>query len=281
MIQRSITLLIYFILFVSTQLLFSQTYLWQQESNGETISDRIAPPENFQRITTQDSSFAHWLQHLPLKPGNPPVMLFDGRRKGNQTAQAAVIDIDTGSRDLQQCADAVIRLRAEYLYSRQQLAKIHFNFTSGDRAEYLQWQAGYRPVIRGNDVRWQKSAAPADSYLSFKRYLKIVFSYAGTASLTRELLRVNDIDEIRIGDVFIQGGFPGHAVIVVDMAENSHTGEKYFLLAQSYMPAQDMHILRNPNDSALSPWYSTNFQGSLKTPEWTFEKGDLKRFFDR
>ncbi len=273
--------LIFLILFIFTHSLFPQAYPWQHENSSEAISERIAPPENFQRVAAADSSFAYWLQHLPVKAGNPTVMLFDGRRKPNQTAQVAVIDIDTGSRDLQQCADAVIRLRAEYLYSRQQLAKIHFNFTSGDRADYLQWQKGYRPVIRGNDVRWQKSAAPAENYRSFKRYLNIIFSYAGTASLTRELVPVNDINQIQIGDVFIQGGFPGHAVIVVDMAENSRTGEKCFLMAQSYMPAQDMHILRNPNDPALSPWYSTNFQGSLETPEWTFKKGDLKRFTDR
>ena len=56
----------------------------------------------------------------------------------------AVIDMDIGERDLQQCADAVIRLRAEYLYGTGQYDKIHFNFTSGFNAQYIKWMQGSR-----------------------------------------------------------------------------------------------------------------------------------------
>ena len=80
-----------------------------------------------------------------------------------------------------------------------------------------------------------------------------------------------------LGYVFIKGGYPGHAVIVMDVAENE-TGEKVFLLAQSYMPAQDMHILKNPNNPALSPWYSIDETQDLRTPEWTFSWDQLRRF---
>ncbi len=104
-----------------------------------------------------------------------------------------------------------------------------------------------------------------------------IFSYAGTASLSKELKPVQ-VEDMQIGDVFIRGGFPGHAVIVVDMAENVQTGEKLFMLAQSYMPAQDFHILVNPTDTGLSPWYNTNIGEELITPEWRFYKGELMRF---
>ena len=40
---------------------------------------------------------------------------------------------------------------------------------------------------------------------------------------------------------------PGHVVLIVDMAENDK-GEKIFMLAQSYMPAQQTQILINPSD---------------------------------
>jgi hypothetical protein len=82
---------------------------------------------------------------------------------------------------------------------------------------------------------------------------------------------------IQIGDVFIKGGFPGHAVIVVDMAVNKQ-GKKIFMLAQSYMPAQELQVLKNNNNSKNSPWYSEDFGETLVTPEWTFKKSHLKRF---
>ncbi len=36
---------------------------------------------------------------------------------------------------------------------------------------------------------------------------------------------------------------------------NPETRKKVYLLAQSYMPAQQIHILVNPANSLLSPWY--------------------------
>jgi hypothetical protein len=84
--------------------------------------------------------------------------------------------------------------------------------------------------------------------------------------------------DIAIGDVFIKGGFPGHAVLVADMAESTATGEKRFLLVQSYMPAQEMHVLKNPAAGDGSPWYPAAFVGELKTPEWSFAPGALRRW---
>lgn len=107
--------------------------------------------------------------------------------------------------------------------------------------------------------------------------MDLVFAYSSTLSLDEELKSVNR-DDMQIGDVFIKGGSPGHCAIVVDMAENKTTGEKLFMLAQSYMPAQQTQLLINPNDENLSPWYSLDFGGTLNTPEWTFSKEQLKRF---
>lgn len=71
--------------------------------------------------------------------------------------------------------------------------------------------------------------------------------------------------------------FPGHAVIIVDMAVND-AGEKIFILAQSYMPAQQTQILINPNDENISPWYSSEIIDKLITPEWIFNSNELRRF---
>lgn len=68
-------------------------------------------------------------------------------------------------------------------------------------------------------------------------------------------------------------------MIIVDMAEHKETGEKLYMLAQCYTPAQDIQVLANSKDVGLSTWYlmETN-SAAILTPEWTFKVGDLKRF---
>ena len=66
------------------------------------------------------------------------------KKKANQAAAFAVVDMEIGNRDLQQCADAVIRLRAEYLWKHKRYTDIKFNFTSGFTAEYKKWAEGNR-----------------------------------------------------------------------------------------------------------------------------------------
>ena len=253
-------------------------YNWlDPDSISRTLENSIQPPQSFERIALPADSFVCWLRNLPLKPDSSLVHLYDGRLKRNQNAHWAVIDIDVGDENLQQCADAVIRLRTEYLYSKGLYNKIHFNFTSGDTAFFTHWINGYRPqVSRKNQVTWSVNASVDSSYNALRGYLYPVMMYAGSYSLSKELSRVEEISDMRIGDVFIRGGFPGHAVFVVDMAENRETNEKLFLLAQSYMPAQEIHILKSYSD--YNPWYPLDFEGYLQTPEYTFSKSELARF---
>lgn len=133
--------------------------------------------------------------------------------------------------------------------------------------------------MKGNQVSWYKSKEKDYSYKTFRAYLDVVFAYAGTLSLAKELTSV-PVTSMQIGDVLIQGGSPGHAVIVVDMAENPATGEKLYLLAQSYMPAQDIQVLENPKERDKSPWYTLKGEGCILTPEWRFTSANLKRFKD-
>lgn len=264
---------------VTTAIAQTTGYLWLKSYNeAQSIAARIPPPKGFERTETEKGSFGEWLRYSPLKPGRPPVYLYNGSLKGYQGAHFAVIDIDTGNRDLQQCADAVMRLRAEYLLSVGNFESIHFNFTSGFRCEYAKWREGYRPAGYGKNSGWKKTAKKDYSREAFIRYMTLVFSYAGTFSLSKELTKVENVSQMRIGDVIIHGGFPGHAVLVVDMAENKSSGNKLFMIAQSYMPAQDVHILNNPNDASINPWYELDFGDTLYTPEWTFESDELMRF---
>lgn len=264
---------------VQTANISNNIYSWIQNYDSKNaIVNRIGIPEGFKRIEVKPGSFADWLRYLPLKSGNPNVHLYNGDLKRNQNVHFAVVDIDVGNTDLQQCADAVMRMRAEYLYSQKDFENLHFNFTSGDNISFNKWKEGYRTVIKGNKVSWTKSAAKDESYKIFKEYINVIFNYAGTSSLSKELKSVPTMKDMQIGDMFIIGGFPGHAILVIDMCENPETGEKLFMIQQSYMPAQEIHVLKNDNNSAISPWYSVNFVGDLETPEWTFTKSQLMRW---
>ncbi len=162
------------------------------------------------------------------------------------------------------------------MYEHKKYDDITFTFQSGFAFPFKKWAEGYRVDV-SNGGRWYKKTDPSYSKSTFERYLTMVYAYCGTASLEKDL-KSTPLKDIKIGDVFIQGGHPGHAVLIVDMATNE-SGEKVFLLAQSYMPAQQMQILINPNNNDISPWYQlSEIKSQLNTPEWRFGKDDLMRF---
>lgn len=269
------TLALFFLFFISCN--SSSIEADNVNPEGKTIETRFAPPKGYQRTTASENSFGNFLRQLPLKEAGAQVKLYNGETKNRTDGYIAVVDLPIGKKDLHQCADAVIRLRAEYLWKQKQYNKIRFNFTNGFNAEYSEWMKGKRIAVKGNKVSWVQKAQPSNTATDLWNYLETVFTYAGTLSLSKELAP-KELTNITIGDVFIQGGSPGHAVIVVDMAVDTKTGKQVFMLAQSYMPAQEIQILVNPNDEALSPWYSADFREVLETPEWTFSSPSLKTF---
>jgi hypothetical protein len=55
--------------------------------------------------------------------------------------------------------------------------------------------------------------------------------------------------------------------------------EKLYLLAESYMPAQSIHVLTNPFEAGVSPWYHLDLNsGSIETARYTFSTAKIKRF---
>jgi hypothetical protein len=227
----------------------------------EKVGD-IPLPEGFIREKLNTSSFAFYLRTLPLDTVDNTIYSYDGSVISKGGYHHSIIKMDIGKRDLQQCADAIMRLRAEYFYQKKQYQKIHFNFLSDGKPRY------YNNYCKGDR-----------SYKKFRKYLDYIFSYANSSSLRDEMEPIPNINDLQIGDCFVQKGRPiGHAVIILDMAVHEQTGEKIFLIAQSYMPAQSIHILSNFNNSKISPWYSSNFGEELKLPSWTFYKKDLRRF---
>lgn len=228
------------------------------DTSALVLKDRFQEPDSFKRLDCDTNSFAFYLRHLKLKPYGSKVKYFDGTYKYSEDVYCAVVDMEISNKDLQQCADAVIRLRSEYLFSKKKYDSISFRFL-GD----------------GKMHSYKDYAGSDRSYAKFRKYTEYVFSYANTASLHKQLKTVEFAD-MQIGDVFIQKGVPyGHAVIVIDMCIDGR-GNKKYMLAQSYMPAQETQILRNPKDN--SAWYGEPEGIHVKTPEWSFTINDLKRW---
>jgi len=244
--------------------------------NAETIRG-ISLPQGFNYVDDNDSVYSNWLLELNLKK-NKTVYLYNGKPKSNQDVQYAVLNIDIGKKDLIQCADAAMKLRADYLFEKHLYDQIKFLATSGDEISFESWLKG---------VRWKAQGTKLVSYNIFKEvsniqqeynlFMELVFSYCGTYSLSKQLKPINDNSSIQPGDVFVYGGFPGHAVTVMAVAKNKKD-EKIFLLSQGYMPAQDIHILKNYANTELSPWYAISDIYPLYTPQWQFEIGSLKRW---
>ena len=218
--------------------------------NLKTIED-IEVPAGYERISVSKENFGSFLRKQQLKK-DKTVYLYNGKPKANQTAQYAVLNISTGDKDLQQCADAVMRLRAEYLKSKNAA----ICFVDNANTKYI-W----------NNTR----------YNDWQHYLETVFSMCGTLSLQKQL-KTQSWDQLSIGDVLIKGGSPGHAVIVLGVAKHRQTGEKIFLLAQSYMPAQDIHLLHNLQETELSPWFKVSKDNIIHTPQWTFYANQLRKW---
>jgi hypothetical protein len=209
--------------------------------------------DGYTRVQYNDTSFATYLRNVALLQSNT-VYLFNGQPKTNQTAHYAILNISVGKKDLQQCADAVMRLRAEYLFAQKKYNDIVF--------------------IDNEKVKYSFTAPYTHEHLL--QYLDKVFGMCGTASLSIQMKSKANLNDIQPGDVFIKGGFPGHACIVMDVAQNEKK-EKIFMLSQSYMPAQQIHILKNYANSDENPWYAVSeIEQYLKTPEYIFTNQQLK-----
>jgi hypothetical protein len=219
----------------------------------DTVLTRFATPQGYHQAAVKAGSFAAYLQSLPLKPIGTPTKTYTGAIAATDVYTAAVVDISVGNQDLQQCADAVMRLRGEYLYQQKRYNEIAFHFVSGFLCDYVHYADGYR---YRND-HWALTAKKDYGYANFMRYMTLVFSYAGTPSLQKELHQVNNPDELKAGDIFIHGGSPGHCFVVMDVVENDQH-KKLFLLAQSYMPAQNIQVLQY-----RSPWFSMDVRSDI------------------
>jgi hypothetical protein len=226
---------------------------------------------SYSSTNTDPQSWTGFLQHLPVV--NKPILDYQGRVIGSQEKHVGIIPYDVGKADLQQCADALMRLRAEYLFAQQKFDEIGFHFVGGQFYTWRDYCKGLRPVPSGNDIRWTHGSVQSKDHASLRAYLDIVYMYASTISLARELKPAADF---AIGTVIIHPGSPGHCSIIIDERSDA-AGHRSFRLAEGYTPAQSIYVLRNPNGSANDPWQTLS-KGPIITASYTFTDYQLGKF---
>ncbi|MBO4580966.1 MAG: hypothetical protein J5701_01590 [Bacteroidales bacterium] len=228
--------------------------------NCQTIGD-IPVPFGYRRVACDNAAFGTFLRSLPLEKKGAKVMLYTGDTANYQFLSYAVVDLPILS-NAEQCADACMRLRAEYLFRQGKYGEIRFNDVNGKTLTYT----------------------GGSSRKAFEKYLKQVYDVANTFSLSREL-RQRPLAEVQAGDVFVYaaadrpGNRYGHAVMVVDVARHPRSGKKVLLLAEGNTPARSIHVMQNSGHPFLSPWFELDEKaGKLRFSVFRFLPDELRHF---
>ncbi len=249
-------------------------FAWRRSANSsDDVDAGMVKIPHLQPVAYPRDSWCYFLQHLPVQDG--PILDFKGNPVEDQEKHVAILSYDVGHADLQQCADALIRLRSEYLFGQKKYDQIGFHFNSGDYYTFSAYLHGMRPVLQANSIHLRQTAAPIDiiSHTALRRYLDIVYAYANTVSLCREL---KSASRLETGTVIIFPGHPGHCCLVMDEAL-SDRGDTLYKLVEGYMPAQSIYVLANPYEPEWSPWYHLG-KGAIQTASCRFESYYLKKF---
>lgn len=237
------------------------------DSSGMTMNTRILTPDGFTRTKADDNSLLDYMRRMELLKDGSKVKLYNGKEL--DLKPAAVFAFDIGNQDLQQCADSIIRIYSEYLWSQGRTDEISFSLTNGLEVSYSDWKDGKRLLALSNIAFMMKMTGKDDSYDCFAAYMDKVMNYAGTKSFAKEGTQIK-LEDLKPGDMLLSDT---HVVLVVDEAKNEK-GEKCWLMAQGYMPAQSFHIMTNPLHKD-DPWYyETEMEGQ------TIVKTIMNSFYD-
>ena len=232
-------------------------FVGRSNPSGLKTIGEIDPPSGYERVNVGKGSFGEFLREFPLKGKGSRVRYYNGYRAIGQYLSYAVLDLQMIS-PIEQCADAVMRLRSEYL------------FHIGDR-DSIRFRS-----VGGEDMVYGGSPDRGELY----KYLRKVYDRANTSSLRREMLP-RSFGSVSPGDVLVYAapskGRLGHAVLVADVAEDPVTGKKALLLVQSSTPARTAHVLRNVFRPWDSPWVIVdgNSEG-VSISGIRFRKDDLR-----
>ncbi|MEO7032793.1 MAG: DUF4846 domain-containing protein [Polyangiaceae bacterium] len=232
----------------------------------DTLQERFPTPPGYQRVPVAAGSFAEWLRGLPLAAKDTPVVSNSGATvfSAEDDYVAAVVSIDVGAGDLQQSADAVVRLNAEWLFAYDKQDAISYRSATKLDMPFSRWARGQRLIASGPNVFWVVKGKPKEpTYDDFRQYIDSVMLWTNNVSLAMRATHVSEPKDLTAGDFFLQTRGKGHALLVLDVAQKP-TGERVALLGQALQnPAQSFHVIRLGRETA---WFSMRPPNPVLTP---------------
>lgn len=248
---------------------------------GETIQQRINPPQGYSRTSAQTGSMAAYLRSYPLLESGSRVKLHTGESR-TDAGEAAVMDVSLGEKNYEGPAGSMVRLLAEYFYSQSRYDDIEFTLGVQFAYDFNHWREGKVLQVDGNSIKWVSGGQSGDDGENFEKYLQTLFRHVSVDTMKKDMTLIEnpDSNEIRTGDVFIGKDKNGKTIcaMVVDICQSDVSDARYMLLAQGGSPAQMLHIVENPGDAENSPWYDCGFSNELVTPDASYDIESRYRF---
>lgn len=229
----------------------------------------IAVPCGYERQVSTGDGYQAFIRNLPLAPETERVAYYENPEMADAVEPYChrVVDMPLLSVS-EQCADACIHIRAEYLFQNRRYRDLHFEDTQHNVMRYP-WMGG----------RLREA---------YNNYLRHVYDWANTESLRNEMARRDSPADVEAGDVWCYDAHSrdsvryGHAMTVADVAIDSVTGEKIVMLVQGSTPACSIHVLRNTVEPEISPWFRiTATDGIVDFGFAKYRPDELYHFRDR
>jgi len=216
-----------------------------------TIEKAFSVPAGYKRTGVKQNSFAAYIRNLPVLKDSIDVLDFRKRiwKKSEDSTLAAVVPVNILGQRLWQCMDILIRFHIDYLFKNRS-AWINYPLPDGTMLSWYEWKDGIRPVFRGMHFSKLLKAKKDDSHSNFNKYLNTIFEYSGTQSFWHYYPDI-DLKDIQPADFIVKKGRNGHAVLIVDIAENQ-SGEKVALIGQGDTPACQFYLLKQSDGN---PWF--------------------------
>lgn len=248
---------------------------------GTVIKDRVEVPDGYIRPPFPESSFQNFLRSMPMKKAGAKVMKYDGYNKFFD-CYAAVVDMDFPMEsDVIHSEHTIQLIRSLYFYKTEKYDLMRFSYDDNRNMDFFEYGSGIRFVWQDSIYVKEEIASEDFSINAFNNYLGDLYGESTTRGLKADTREI-EFGEMSVGDLLLQPGnqhSKGHTVMVMDMAIDPLTGERLVLFGQGFEPTQDFHIIDNPYEEDISPWYRVDEDAHFfSTIQWTFRKKHCRRF---